>query len=217
MDALAGLDVVFKVGYEAFYGYGDALVRRLEAHGAAYMLDLKLHDIPRTVHAAVRALTRPGVALLTVHAQGGSEMLELAVEAAGERAAELQIPAPRVLAVTLLTSIDAEDLHALGFAGRPGENVLRLAALARNAHCAGVVASVHEAASIKASFGAAFVVLCPGVRPVGQEFGDQKRVASPRDARIAGVDYVVVGRPIVADADPAAAARAVLDELEAPA
>jgi orotidine-5'-phosphate decarboxylase len=213
IETLAGLEVTFKVGYEALYGYGPELLAVLESRGAAYMLDVKLHDIPRTVHAAVRALVRPGVALLTVHALGGAEMLAAAAEAAGERAAELGIAVPSVLAITVLTSIAPADLGALGFAGGAGENAIRLAALARAAHCAGVVCSVAEVAGIKAVFGSEFVVLCPGIRPGGGARGDQRRIATPRDARAAGADYVVVGRPIVEDADPAAASRAILAEL----
>jgi len=213
VDALDGLDLTFKVGYEAFYGYGAALVPLLEQRGAAYMLDLKLHDIPRTVHAAVRAITRPGVALLTVHALGGAEMLAAAVEAAEERAAELGIEPPGVFAITILTSIAPEELNELGLTGGTGENAIRLAALARDARCAGAVCSVGEVADLKAFFGAEFAALCPGIRPGGATHGDQKRVATPHDARAAGADYIVVGRPIVEDADPAAAARAILMEL----
>ncbi len=213
IETLAGIEVTFKVGYEALYGYGPELLGLLESRGAAYMLDVKLHDIPRTVHAAVKALVRPGVALLTVHALGGAEMLAAAAEAAVERAAELGIPAPGVLAITILTSLAAKDVSALGLGGSPGESVLRLAALAREARCAGVVCSVAEAGGIKAACGAAFVVLCPGIRPGGSAHGDQRRTATPGDARAAGADYIVVGRPIVEDADPAAAARAILAEL----
>jgi orotidine-5'-phosphate decarboxylase len=213
VDALSDVDVMFKVGYEALYGFGDALVRRLEATGARYMLDVKLHDIPRTVHAAVRALVRPGVALLTVHALGGAEMLESAVEAAVDRAAELGIEPPGVLAITILTSIAPEDLNELGLQGGPGENAIRLAALARDARCSGVVCSVAEVADVKSFFGAEFAALCPGIRPGGSAHGDQKRVASPREARDAGADYIVVGRPIIDDADPPAAAGAILAEL----
>lgn len=216
VDALGDLDLTFKVGYEAFYGYGDRLVPHLEQRGAAYMLDLKLHDIPRTVHAAVRSVTRPGVALLTVHALGGAEMLAASVEAAEERAAELGIPPPKVFAVTILTSIGAEDLNELGLSGGTGENAIRLAALARDARCAGVVCSVGEVADVKGFFGEQFAALCPGIRPGGAAHGDQKRVATPRDAREAGVDYIVVGRPIVEDADPVGAARAILADLEGP-
>jgi orotidine-5'-phosphate decarboxylase len=213
VDALSGLDVIFKVGYEALYGFGDALFARLESSGARYMLDVKLHDIPRTVHAGVRALMRPGVALLTVHALGGADMLAAAVEAAGERAAELGVEPPAILAVTILTSIAPEELNELGLQGGPGENVIRLAALARDARASGVVCSVGEVPDLKSFFGTEFLALCGGVRPAGSAHGDQKRVATPREARDAGADYIVVGRPIVEDADPAGAAAAILADL----
>src|SRR6202011_58373 len=158
---LAPLGVLFKVGYEAFYGYGDAIREALAAQEAGYALDLKLHDIPRTVEAAVHAVVRPGVRLLTVHALGGAQMLESAVRAAGERAAELAIPVPEVYAVTILTSIGNEDLGELGFVGGPGENAIRLAALARDARCAGVVCSVREVPDLKAFFGTKFGTFCP--------------------------------------------------------
>jgi orotidine-5'-phosphate decarboxylase len=213
IDALTGVDVMFKVGYEALYGFGDAVLSRLDAAGARYMLDVKLHDIPRTVHAAVRALVRPGVELLTVHALGGAEMLSAAVEAAGERAAELGTEPAGILAITILTSIAAEELNELGLQGGPGENAIRLAAHARDARCLGVVCSVAEVGDLKSFFGTEFAALCPGIRPGGSAHGDQKRVATPRDARDAGADFIVVGRPIVEDADPAGAAQAILAEL----
>ena len=213
VELLAPLGVIFKIGYEAVYGFGDRIRDVLEARGADYMLDVKLHDIPRTVHAAVRALVRPGVRLLTVHALGGNSMLAAAVEAAHERAAELAIVPPQVLAITILTSIAPEDLNELGLQGGPGENAIRLAALARDARCAGVVCSVAEVRDLKAFFGHEFITLTPGIRPAGSAHGDQARVATPREARDAGTDYIVVGRPIVGDADPRNAARFVLDEL----
>ncbi|HTJ27997.1 MAG TPA: orotidine-5'-phosphate decarboxylase [Candidatus Limnocylindria bacterium] len=212
---LAPLGVLFKIGYEAFYGYADTIRAALAEHEAGYALDLKLHDIPNTVHAAVRAVVRPGVRLMTVHALGGATMLETAVAAAHERAAELAIPAPEIYAVTILTSIAGEELGELGLAGGPGENAIRLAALARDARCSGVVCSVREVASLKSFFGTTFGTFCPGIRPSGSAHGDQKRAATPRDAREAGADYVVVGRPIVGDADPLNAARAILAELAA--
>jgi orotidine-5'-phosphate decarboxylase len=213
ISALAPLGVMFKIGYEAIYGYGDAVRAKLEAIGADYMLDVKLHDIPRTVAAGVRALVRPGLRLLTVHALGGAAMLAAAVDAANERAAELSIAPPDLLAITILTSIAPEELNELGLVGGPGENAIRLAALARDARCAGVVCSVHEVADLKAFFGQSFVALTPGIRPAGGSHGDQARVATPSQARAVGADYVVVGRPIVADADPVNAARFILDEL----
>ena len=213
INEFAPLDVIFKIGYEAVYAYGDAIRGVLEARGAQYMLDVKLHDIPRTVQAAVHALVRPGVRLLTVHALGGNAMLSAAVEAAAQRAAELSIAPPDILAITILTSIAPEDLNELGLQGGPGENVIRLAALARDARCAGVVCSVGEVADLKSFFGHAFVALTPGIRPSGSSHGDQARVATPRQARAAGADYIVVGRPIIGDADPRSAARFILDEL----
>lgn len=214
VDLLSPLGVLFKVGYEAFYGYGSIIGRALVRHESQYVLDLKLHDIPRTVHAGVKAVVTPGVRLLTVHALGGAAMLEAAVEAAHERAAELEIPIPEIYAVTILTSIGPEELGELGLSGGPGENAIRLAALARDARCSGVVCSVQEVATLKSYFGTEFGTFCPGVRPAGTAHGDQKRIATPRDARIASADYVVVGRPIVEDDDPVAAARAILEELK---
>ena len=213
IDTLSGINLMFKVGYEAFYGYGTELLPLLEAREAAYMLDLKLHDIPRTVHAGVRAVVRPGVELITVHALGGAEMLALAVEAAEERAAELSMEPPKILAITILTSIADEDLNELGLQGGSGENAIRLAALARDARCSGVVCSAAEVADLKSYFGSEFLALCPGIRPGGSAHGDQRRTATPREAQAAGADYIVVGRPIVDDADPAAAARAILADL----
>ena len=214
IERLAPLGVTFKIGYEAFYGYGQSVKNALEGEAAGYVLDLKLHDIPRTVEAAVRSVVAPGVRILTIHALGGAAMMEAAVRAAEERAAELGIPAPQVYAVTILTSIGPEDLGELGLSGGPGENTTRLAALARDARCSGVVCSVGDAADLKTFFGATFGTLCPGIRPAGTAHGDQKRPATPRDARNAGVDYAVVGRPIVDDADPVSAARAILSELQ---
>lgn len=213
IEALAGCEVTFKVGYEALYGYGPELLSLLEARSAVYMLDVKLHDIPRTVHAGVQALVHPGVSLITIHALGGAEMLSAAVEAAAERAAELGIAIPRVLAITVLTSHAPADLATLGLAGGSVENAMRLAGLAKGANCAGVVCSVSEVRELKAAFGNDFIALCPGIRPSGGAHGDQRRVATPREAHLAGADYIVVGRPIVEDNDPAAAAEAILSEL----
>jgi orotidine-5'-phosphate decarboxylase len=210
---LRDLDVVFKVGYEPLFGYGEQLRRELEEAGVDVFIDAKLHDIPRTVAAAVHALVRPGVTILTVHALGGHEMMMHAVEAANEAAAKLGIEPPGIFAVTILTSIAPEDLNELGLQGGPGENVMRLAALARDARCAGIVCSAHEARDLKAYFGADFAALCPGIRPLGGTHGDQKRVATPRIAIDNGADYIVVGRPITEAADPAAAARAILEEM----
>jgi orotidine-5'-phosphate decarboxylase len=213
VDRLRGLEVIYKVGYEALFGYGEALRAKLEAAGAEVFIDAKLHDIPRTVAAAVRELVRPGVRIMTVHALGGHEMMAAAVEAAAEAAGKLGIEPPGIFAVTILTSIAPEELNELGLQGGPGENVMRLAALARDARCAGIVCSAHEARDLKAYFGSEFAALCPGIRPTGGAHGDQKRVATPRLAVENGADYLVVGRPITEASDPAPAARAILEEM----
>lgn len=215
IDALYELDVVFKTGLESLYGYGEQLFGYLRERDVRYFVDAKLHDIPRTVAAAVRALVRPGIHILNVHALGGDEMMRAAVEAAQERAAEIGISAPHVFAVTILTSIAPEDLRELGLAGGPGENAIRLAALARDAGCNGVVCSAHEVRDLKQFFGHDFLTLTPGIRPAGSSHGDQKRVMTPALAVAAGSDYLVVGRPITGAADPLAAAKAVLAEMRA--
>jgi orotidine-5'-phosphate decarboxylase len=142
-------------------------------------------------------------------------MLTAAVDAAAARAGELGIAVPKIFAVTILTSIAPEELNELGLQGGPGENVMRLAALARDARCAGVVCSPHEVRDVKAYFGASFEALCPGIRPGGSANGDQKRVSTPEVAVEAGADYLVVGRPILTAADPAAAARDILATMDA--
>jgi len=215
VDQLAPEGVLFKVGYEAFYGYASIIGRALARHESQYALDLKLHDIPRTVDAAIRSVVTPGVRIVTVHALGGIEMLRAAVEASRERAAELGMPVPEIYAVTVLTSLETRDLAALGLAESPVDNAIRLAALAREAKCAGVVCSVREVRPLRDALGDGLRTFCPGVRPGGAAHGDQKRTMTPRDAREAGADYVVVGRPIVEDADPVGATRAILAELAA--
>lgn len=211
---LRSLGVLFKVGHEALFGYGDRLRDEFERLGIEYFVDAKLHDIPRTVAAGVRALVRPGARIINVHALGGHEMMLGAVEAAQSRADELGIAVPRIFAVTLLTSHGSADLGELGLQGGPGENVMRLAALARDAQCAGVVCSPHEVPDLKAYFGADFEALCPGIRPTGAAHADQKRVATPAEAVRAGADYLVVGRSIVEAREASAATAAILADME---
>jgi orotidine-5'-phosphate decarboxylase len=210
---LAPLGVLFKIGYEPLYAYGDGAMRLMEREGADYFLDVKLHDIPRTVAAGVRALVRPGMRIVNVHALGGAAMMAAAVEAARSRADELGIEAPHVFAVTMLTSVDAPVMEAIGIPGSVEAEVLRLAALARASGCAGVVSGVAEVRALKDALGDGFLALCPGIRPGGSGAGDQKRVATPAEAVAAGADYLVVGRPIVEAPDPVAAARGILAEL----
>lgn len=213
VDELYELDIIVKIGLEALYGYPQRIISYCESRDVRTFVDAKLHDIPRTVGAAIAQLVRPNVHLLNVHAIGGLEMMRTAVDAAQERAAELGIEPPNVLAVTLLTSIAAEDLNELGFQGGPGENAIRLAALARDAGCTGVVCSAHEVRDLKRFFGDDFLTLTPGIRPAGSAHADQKRVTTPSQAVAAGADYLVVGRPIVDAPDPVAAAKAILEEM----
>lgn len=201
---LAGVPSWVKLGLELFCAEGPSLVRDYTRRGLAVMLDLKLHDIPETVARATAQVATLGAGLLTVHADGGRAMLEAAVKNAGEM---------RVLAVTVLTSLDDADLAEIGATGPVGELVKRRAELALRAGCHGVVASPHEVALIRALVPDDFLIVTPGVRPAGAAHGDQKRVTTPRQARTAGADLVVVGRPLRDAPDPAVAARAIVAEL----
>ena len=201
----------YKVGYEAYCGYGDQILTLVRKTGKSIFLDLKMHDIPNTVGAAVRAAARSGASLITLHASGGSAMIAAASAARDEyNAAGGKL---RLLAVTVLTSLNAEDLRALGVNGSAEEQVLRLAVLAAAAGADGAVCSVAEAPAVRSACGADFVLLCPGIRPAGADAQDQRRVATPADAVRAGADFIVVGRPITKAADAGAAARAILAEL----
>lgn len=198
----------YKVGKQLFTAAGPAVVREVVDSGHAVFLDLKFHDIPNTVAAAVRSASELGVAMLTVHASGGSKMLQAALQAAGSAKHPL-----RVLAVTVLTSLDDSDLKEIGVAAPALEQALRLASLAKKAGCWGVVASAREAQAIRRELGPDFAIVTPGVRPAGGGTDDQVRVATPAEAIAAGATHIVVGRPITAAKDPPAAARAILDEI----
>lgn len=213
IDQLYELDVIFKIGLEALCGYPERIFSYCEARDVRFFVDAKLHDIPRTVGAAIRALVRPGAHIINVHALGGIEMMRSAVDAAHERADELGLSRPHIFAVTILTSHAPADLAELGLQGGPGENATRLAALARDSGCSGVVCSAHEVRDLKRFFGEDFLTLTPGIRPPTAAHGDQKRVMTPAQAVEAGSDYLVVGRPITEAADPLAAAKAVLDDM----
>jgi orotidine-5'-phosphate decarboxylase len=208
VDALAGRVGMFKVGSQLFTAAGPGFVRELTARGEKVFLDLKYHDIPNTVASAVSAASRLGVSLLTVHALGGQAMMEAAVGA-------LPALGERLLAVTILTSHDADGLGTLGLEPEVAPNVQRLARLAQAAKVDGVVASPHEVALIRQVCGRDFLVVTPGIRPAGARAGDQARAATPAAALAAGADYLVIGRPITEARDPAAAADAIVREMEA--
>jgi len=207
LDRLGGIPSWIKLGLELFCAEGPAIVSSYVARGLSVMLDLKLHDIPETVARATSRVASLGAGLLTVHAGGGRAMLEAAVRAA-HGAGDT-----RVLAVTVLTSLDDADLVEIGAHGPVGELVRRRAELAIAAGCDGVVASPHEVGAIRAFAPNDFLVVTPGVRPTGSAQGDQKRVMTPKQARVAGADLVVIGRPLRDAQDPASAARAVVAEL----
>jgi orotidine-5'-phosphate decarboxylase len=196
---------MLKVGLELFTAEGPAVVGVAAALGRPVFLDLKLHDIPATVEGAARSAAATGAALLTVHASGGAEMVRAAVRGAGGRV--------RILAVTVLTSLDEAALQAIGLIGPPQGAVVRLARLAIEAGAGGVVCSPLEVAAVRAAVGPGPLLVVPGVRPAGSARGDQARVATPAEAIRAGADVVVLGRPLRDAPDPAAAARAIADGL----
>ena len=199
--AIAPAVGMLKVGLEMFTAEGPPAVRAAAALGRPVFLDLKLHDIPATVEGAARSAAATGASLLTVHASGGAEMIRAAVRGAGGRT--------RVVAVTVLTSLDAAALESIGLGGPPDAAVVRLALLAVGAGAAGLVCSPQEVAQVRAAVGAGPLLVVPGVRPAGAAKGDQARVATPEDAVRAGADVIVVGRPLRDAPDPVAAARAI--------
>jgi orotidine-5'-phosphate decarboxylase len=196
-----------KLGLEFFNRHGLAGVAEIAA-GQELFLDLKLHDIPNTVAGGIRAVASLKPALLTIHAGGGVAMMRAALDAAREAT-----PETRIVAVTVLTSLDETDLAAVGQQGPVAEQVQRLALLAREAGLHGVVCSPKEAAALRTLCGPDFLLVVPGIRPVGAAVGDQKRVMSPREALAAGASRLVIGRPITEAADPAEAARAIHAEI----
>lgn len=209
VKALRGEVRFFKVGLELFTACGPAIVGDIRAAGCEVFLDLKLHDIPTTVAKAAAAAAGLGAALFTVHASGGIDMMRAAVEAVRGRFAD----GPRVVAATVLTSMDENGLKRLGVHDTIAQQVLRLAADAHAAGLDGIVASPHEARMIRERFGKDFLIVTPGVRPSWAAANDQKRLATPADALRAGADRLVVGRPVTGAADMARAARAIRQEI----
>jgi orotidine-5'-phosphate decarboxylase len=198
-----------KVGKELFTAAEAGLVRELVRRGFLVFLDLKFHDIPNTVAQACAAATRMGVWMIDVHATGGPAMMRAARQAVNQTAAEMGRTAPLLIAVTVLTSLAAEDLLAIGMTGSVDEQVLRLARLAQENGLDGVVCSAHEAAALRAACGGKFKLVTPGIRPAGAALNDQARVMTPEAAIAAGADYLVIGRPITGAADPLAALDAI--------
>ena len=194
-----------KIGMQAFYAMGASGYRAIAEVGLPIFLDLKLHDIPNTVASAVRALAPLCAGIINVHAAGGAAMMRAAASAAHE-AGEAR---PKIIAVTVLTSLDGDDLMNTGITGPVAKQALRLAGLAREAGLDGVVCAASEAAAIKARCGADFMTIVPGIRPEGAGADDQKRTMTPARALAAGADILVIGRPITGAAAPGEAAAAI--------
>jgi orotidine-5'-phosphate decarboxylase len=206
VDRLEGSTSWFKVGLELYIAEGNSLIAELQRRGCSIFLDLKLHDIPNTVAGAVRSATRLGVNMLTVHAAGGPAMLAAAAEAAENR--------PALLAVTVLTSMDRAQMEATGIQDSPAAQVEKLATLAVACGIEGIVCSPVEVPNLRSRLGSEPLLVIPGIRPEGAATGDQRRIATPAAAIASGASYVVVGRPITRAADPGAAARAILAEMQ---
>jgi orotidine-5'-phosphate decarboxylase len=213
-EALALLDRLppevswYKVGLELFCAEGPAVVQAIRARSKNVFLDLKLHDIPRTVERAVLSTARYGAAMITIHAAGGRAMLKAAADAA-RRCPQ----PPRLIAVATLTSLDQRDLADLGIMRPPQVHVMAMADMALKQGIHGMVCSPQEVEGLRARFGTRTLLVTPGIRPAGSDPGDQKRVATPAATVRAGADFLVVGRPILDAPDPAAAARAILKEM----
>lgn len=210
VDRIDPRDCRLKIGKEMFTLFGPQLVRDLHQRGFELFLDLKFHDIPNTAAHAVAAAADLGVWMVNVHASGGARMMSAAREALVPFGKE----APLLIAVTVLTSMEASDLADIGITASPAEHAERLARLTQQCGLDGVVCSAQEAVRFKAELGQAFKLVTPGIRPAGSEAGDQRRIMTPPDAQRAGVDYMVIGRPITQAADPAQALRAILASLK---
>ena len=203
----------FKIGKELFVSAGPDIVKRVRDTGASVFLDLKFHDIPNTVAKAVASATRLDVQMLTVHTCGGSTMLERALEGANEAAEQTGNEAPLILGVTVLTSMDESDLHEVSVNKTPESQVIHLAQMTAGAGLKGLVCSPKEIAPLREILPPEVQLVTPGIRPVGSETGDQKRVMSPTEAIEAGADWLVIGRPIYAADNPREAAEDILESI----
>lgn len=205
VDRIDPRDCRMKVGKEMFTLFGPQLVRDLQQRGFDIFLDLKFHDIPNTTAHAVKAAADLGVWMVNVHASGGARMMTAAKEALLAFGQD----APLLIAVTVLTSMEASDLQDLGITAAPADHAERLARLTQQCGLDGVVCSAQEAVRFKSALGQTFKLVTPGIRPAGSEAGDQRRIMTPEQALAAGVDYMVIGRPVTQSADPAQTLRAI--------
>ena len=214
VSLLAGEVGMFKVGKQLFTHAGPSAVRLIQETGGEVFLDLKFHDIPTTVAKAAVEATRLGVKMFDVHASGSLEMMRQTVKEVRRVCRQESLRKPIMLAVTVLTSLKKSDLERVGVEDDVANQVIRLALLTQEAGMDGVVTSPHEAAGIRAACGRRFIIVSPGIRPHRGKRNDQKRVMTPEEAIRAGVDYIVVGRPITEARDPLSAAREVVSEME---
>lgn len=204
---------MFKVGLQLYTSMGNEIISFIKGLGGKIFLDLKLHDIPNTVSETVRVLTKQGVDMLNVHSQGGGEMMRLAKETSIKTAVDLGIQPPLLIAVTILTSLGDQETREIGYTMTPQEMVVHLGKLTQEAGLDGVVCSPLEAGLIREACGDSFITVTPGVRPLGEDIGDQKRITTPGKAIAGGSTYIVVGRPITKAKDVKVAARAIVDEM----
>ena len=205
---------IFKIGSELFTSCGPDIVAAIRGKGCGIFLDLKFHDIPNTVAKSAAAAARLGVSILNVHALGGYDMMKRCAESIAIEAKALKIAKPKIIAVTVLTSMDENSLNKVGINDNMEKQVLKLAELAKDASLDGVVASPSEVKLIRRELGEDFIIVTPGVRPEWAAVNDQKRVATPKEAVLNGATYIVVGRPIVEAPDPLAAAKRILEEIK---
>lgn len=214
VQRLAGEVGMFKIGKQLFTHAGPRAVELIQQLGGEIFLDLKFHDIPNTVAKAAIEATRLSVKMFNVHASGSLEMMRTTVKEVERVCRREKMRRPIMLAVTVLTSLNQDDLQRVGVERKVADQVVRLALLTKEAAMDGVVASSHEVADIRAACGPSFVIVTPGIRPAESNRNDQQRVMTPADAVRAGVDYIVVGRPILEAPNPVDAARAIVADME---
>ncbi|MCP2605327.1 orotidine-5'-phosphate decarboxylase [Candidatus Aminicenantes bacterium AH-873-B07] len=205
---------IFKIGYRLFIKYGVSILKDIQKLNKRIFLDLKLHDIPNTVAEGIREAIYHNVFMLTVHSLGGKEMIEKVVEVAREEADKLSIPKPKILAVTILTSLKEKDLQDIGIQNKIEDEVLKLAHLAIEAGIDGIVCSPKEIELLRRNLGEKPLIVTPGIRPIWSQKNDQKRIMTPREAIQKGADYLVIGRPIISASNPEEAFLKIINEIK---
>jgi len=203
-----------KCGMTLFYQTGPEIAKEMKDLGFKVFIDLKIHDIPHQIEGAAHSLGRLGIDLITIHATGGRPMMEAAMRGVASGAAEVGVERPKVVAVTILTSMDAETAHSIGLQGTAQQQVERLTRLTKDAGVDGIVCSAQEADLARKILGPTAIIITPGVRPAGSDAGDQTRILTPAKAFASGASHLVIGRPITQAKDRAAAACAIIEEIE---